>query len=62
MTDEPTPATLGDDAAEHLVEAYGAESMTDADLIAAYRRTTDETADHEANALAAEIEARGLDL
>ena len=36
--------------------------MSDADLLAAYQRTTGEEGDAEADALCAEIERRGLDV
>lgn len=36
--------------------------MTDADLLAAYQRTDGESGNAEADALAAEIERRGLDI
>lgn len=37
-------------------------SLSDTDLLAAYQRTTGEPGDPEADALAAEIERRGLDV
>jgi hypothetical protein len=74
MHDQPSlePTPISDDAAEHLVDAYGvggqalkakaASMMTDAFLLRAYQRTDGEPGNSEGNALLAEIERWGLDV